>query len=356
MSDYSVYPNAIDGYAQLPVAVDGVTAINAFSVNTLRSAIAHVETELGVLPSGVYPTVMARLDDVDIEISDLDTTKINGPAFATSNAIVRYDGITGKLVKNSTVIIDDLGNITTGGTIVADSISTVGNLDVLGNIIVSGIVDGRDISLDGAIQDAHISDFLNPHNTDHGDLLGLAGDDHTQYLLVDGTRAMTGNLDMDLNNIENVNKLEHVSDILFDISHIPSVHNEGALHWNSEDGPALDAFGRLRASSQHTLFDSKQIFNNAPGVWDDQQVSGGGTASVYNQDEAATTISVSNLMAGRRTRQTFMRFNYQSGKSQQVLMTGILAETGSGPGNRFTIGMGDDKNGLFFEDKMGHCK
>lgn len=32
--------------------------------------------------------------------------------------------------------------------------------------------------------------------TDHGALTGLADDDHTQYLLVDGTRAMTGALDM----------------------------------------------------------------------------------------------------------------------------------------------------------------
>ena len=39
---------------------------------------------------------------------------------------------------------------------------------------------------------------------DHGALEGLADDDHTQYLLVDGTRAMTGNLDMDSHNVNNV--------------------------------------------------------------------------------------------------------------------------------------------------------
>jgi len=41
-------------------------------------------------------------------------------------------------------------------------------------------------------------------NMDHGNLLGLADDDHTQYLLVDGTRAMTGALDMGTAKIENV--------------------------------------------------------------------------------------------------------------------------------------------------------
>tara|TARA_R110002110_G_scaffold73725_1_gene195457 strand:+ start:894 stop:1076 length:183 start_codon:yes stop_codon:yes gene_type:complete len=40
MADYSIYPNAIDGYAQLPLAIDDITPVNAFSVNTLRSAIS----------------------------------------------------------------------------------------------------------------------------------------------------------------------------------------------------------------------------------------------------------------------------------------------------------------------------
>lgn len=37
--------------------------------------------------------------------------------------------------------------------------------------------------------------------TDHGALTGLTDDDHTQYLLVAGTRAMTGNLLMGTNKI-----------------------------------------------------------------------------------------------------------------------------------------------------------
>jgi hypothetical protein len=37
--------------------------------------------------------------------------------------------------------------------------------------------------------------------TDHGVLTGLTDDDHTQYLLIDGTRAMSGDLDMDSNDL-----------------------------------------------------------------------------------------------------------------------------------------------------------
>lgn len=40
--------------------------------------------------------------------------------------------------------------------------------------------------------------------TDHGDLSGLSDDDHLQYLLISGVRAMTGNLNMGNNNITNV--------------------------------------------------------------------------------------------------------------------------------------------------------
>lgn len=39
----------------------------------------------------------------------------------------------------------------------------------------------------------------------HGNLLGLGADDHTQYLLVDGSRSMEGNIDMGGNNILDVN-------------------------------------------------------------------------------------------------------------------------------------------------------
>lgn len=44
----------------------------------------------------------------------------------------------------------------------------------------------------------------------HGNLLGLAADDHTQYLLVDGGRSMGGNLDMGGNEISNVGNVDGV--------------------------------------------------------------------------------------------------------------------------------------------------
>ena len=45
------------------------------------------------------------------------------------------------------------------------------------------------------------SSMINFGAIDHGGLSGLADDDHTQYLLIDGTRAMSGTLDMNGNPI-----------------------------------------------------------------------------------------------------------------------------------------------------------
>lgn len=58
---------------------------------------------------------------------------------------------------------------------------------------------------------------------DHGSLLGKGDDDHTQYLLVAGTRAMSGNLDMGTNAITNVGNVDGV-----DVSGHAARHNPGS--------------------------------------------------------------------------------------------------------------------------------
>ena len=122
------------------------------------------------------------------------------------------------------------------------------------------------------------------------------------------------------------------------------------------DSPSLDAFGRWRVSNPETIFESKQLFDNAPLFWDDSQESGGSTTSSHSTDEAATTMGVALNTAGVRTRQTFERFNYQPGKSHLILLTGVLDLSGGGSGITRAIGYFDDNNGLFFEDDEGTVK
>ncbi len=122
------------------------------------------------------------------------------------------------------------------------------------------------------------------------------------------------------------------------------------------DSPNLDAFERLRVSNPLTIFDSKQIHDNQPLFWDERLESGAGIASAHSVDTASTVFTSTLNTAGKFTRQTFMRFNYQPGKSQQIVLTGILNRSGGGTGVQRQLGLVDDNNGLFFEDDEGTIK
>jgi len=125
---------------------------------------------------------------------------------------------------------------------------------------------------------------------------------------------------------------------------------------SSEAGNAsADAFGKLRVSTPTTLFDSKLIHaDNLALFWDESLVSGTMATSGPTAPKPFIDFTSTNTTAGRRVRQTFRRLNYQPGKSQQVLMTGVL-ELASGvtTGCERRIGYYDDDNGLFFESDAG---
>lgn len=97
-----------------------------------------------------------------------------GPSISIDSELVLFDGVTGRLIKGGS-----------GWTVVA------------GNLIGAGLVDGRDLSADGGVLDAHVVDgsiHFTEGSIDHGSIGGLGDDDHTQYLLVNGSRGLTGNL------------------------------------------------------------------------------------------------------------------------------------------------------------------
>lgn len=118
---------------------------------------------------------------------------------------------------------------------------------------------------------------------------------------------------------------------------------------------SLDAFAAMRVSFPFTIFDSKQIVDNLPLFWDDQETSGSDTTSTYTRAIASTVLGVANETAGVRYRQTFRRFNYQPGKSQRWFFTGVVGAPTTGIDRYFGpiddndgFAFGSDENGLYF--------
>lgn len=119
--------------------------------------------------------------------------------------------------------------------------------------------------------------------------------------------------------------------------------NESRISYS--DSPSIDAFGRLRVGLPTNIYDSKQLHDNQPLLWD-EAATGGASSSSHSTANAASTMTVS-ANGHSVIRQTFQRFNYQPGRSQLFMMTGIL---GSGVASvKRRIGCFDANNGLFFE-------
>jgi len=118
------------------------------------------------------------------------------------------------------------------------------------------------------------------------------------------------------------------------------------------DTPSIDAFDRLRVSEPFTIFDSKQLHDKQPLLWD--EVLGGTATSVHTPADAAVTLSVAADSTDYAIRQTKQRFNYQPGKSQLVFFTARSPQT-TGVTSRAGLfeGTGVDymtpNNGIFFQ-------
>lgn len=91
------------------------------------------------------------------------------------------------------------------------------------------------------------------------------------------------------------------------------------------DNGSLDAFGKLRVSFPTTLFDSKTLYNKSSFFWS-QIATGTGAAVNFTGENIDASVTLSGAGVGAyAVRQTTQRFNYQPGKSQNIIFTGVLA-------------------------------
>jgi len=118
--------------------------------------------------------------------------------------------------------------------------------------------------------------------------------------------------------------------------------------------PQLDAFGRLRVSQPHTLFDSQQRYG-LDRSFVSNTASGGTVTFVPTQSSAnLTVVNTSGSYAARETRYIF---KYQPGKSQLSMMTFVMAPQSSG-NLRQQVGYYDSDNGYFLQlsDQLYMCE
>jgi len=103
-----------------------------------------------------------------------------------------------------------------------------------GDWYLEGLIIGRIIIQQGEdapveVQSAFTTQFTPAQAADHGNLAGLADDDHVQYLLADGTRALAGAWDMGDQALTNVNIDSSTIDIVDAGDYYAATTVEGAL-------------------------------------------------------------------------------------------------------------------------------
>jgi len=243
----------------------GADPLDGYQIDLVYSPISYLPPINDIIGEHI-----ARIDEA--LTGAIGTGDVNGPASSLDNAIARFDGSTGKLIQNSGVTLEDNGNILFSDTLSAALLrqldttaafasnfqiyaqSSTGGGSVGGDLILasgSGTSASGDIELtvgssvalalndntvstlsaagDGYLvaynQSENAVEYIDPITvgvTDHGGLTGLGDDDHTQYLLVSGTRPMSGNLDMGSNDIVSVGLVDGV-----DVSAHSTRHENG---------------------------------------------------------------------------------------------------------------------------------
>lgn len=126
-SDIQYYPDVIENEVQLPRVYDGITKISANTINRLRDAILRIEEELGVNPSGSYPTVSERLDALQSSVGG-DLTEIENRIFYLETQV--------------SALSDNLGDFKGGYDNLSDRLSAI--TDAIGDPVLQ-LVAGENL-------------------------------------------------------------------------------------------------------------------------------------------------------------------------------------------------------------------
>lgn len=145
---------------------------------------------MGLIGAGTgsdYPTALDT-QEVQLNVPDPAAQEVDAEwGNDVQDAILAIQGELGATGSQTFMRADGTVAMTAGLDMGTFAITNVGN------------VDGVDVSAHAADATIHFIEG----SIDHGSITGLDGDDHEHYLLIDGTRAMTGALDLGTQGIVN---------------------------------------------------------------------------------------------------------------------------------------------------------
>ena len=111
-----------------------------------------------------------------------------------------------------------------------------------------------------------------------------------------------------------------------------------------------DAFGRLRVSNPHTLFDSSLRYGDNVEKWSESETdNSGNSGSAHNANEGLMDLTVGESSGDSIIRETKRVFSYQPGKSLLVLNTFVMNEPKAYLRQR--IGYFGAENGVYLEQE-----
>lgn len=126
---------------------------------------------------------------------------------------------------------------------------------------------------------------------------------------------------------------------------IELINNRPRVLTSPDNGPGVDAFGRLRTADPFTLFDQSFNYHSGDLYW--HSVLAGSGTSTHDYRTASIAMTVGTASGDSVIRQTKRYFDYQPGKSHFILMTFTLADPQTNLSQR--VGYFDTSDGVFLQ-------